>query len=60
MREINRIELLSSRETKVTRIKSEAYSIVEEKCKKDNLNTSVYISNAILEKLEKDGLIRLV
>ena len=60
MREINLVELLSSRETKVTRLKSEAYLLVEEKCKEDNLNISVYITNAILEKLEKDGIIRLV
>lgn len=60
MVEINRIELLSSRETKVTRLKSEAYSLVEKKCKDANINISVYITNAILEKLEKDGEIRLI
>lgn len=60
MKEIKLIQLLASKDTKVTRIKSEVYKLVEERCKDDNMNTNVFISNAILEKLEKEGKIRLI
>ncbi len=57
MNKKDRIELLSGNKTRVTRIKSEVYELVESYCKEADINIGVYISNAILEKLENDKIV---